>query len=812
MATPTIIIGIGSTGLHILENIQRFYYETYKKSNKPDNVELLYIETNENEKPTGTPIGNKIARAFINLDSIADNIDYIKKTCDNPEWLPDSDIVLNAGEGAGGMRSCGRLALWSKHHQGDNFMNVISEIKTAYSKVKNLANNDEEISKATVFVTGSLTGGTGSGIFIDIAYMVRDIIPGIKNLYGLFLVPNRPESLLKYATILGNTYGALKDLEYFNEINTSYKEKWPNGYTHDLKVPPFQLTQFISQDYQDGSPAISSLKGLVKMAGLYLFLNIVGIYEKRAKRLVDGFGNCKIGKYGTFGLSAIQFPKDQIQEYVSSGLSINLLSRLVNANEYYSGGQLRPIVRATIKQNIAHIWDTILEKAFASLNTVDQRDLLITLDRDSTAINKNEIKGTVTEHIISMFGSSRNDRYYASVSNNFKTAINVIIDEIHEQVNAAVESTENLYYAKYVLEDLIEAIDKTLKYWKSIGLSSIASNWDNELRGLATGCTQNTYKYIFEQDSVLKDRLHTIFELMKMHHAIRPLVDILNKIKDSDISVKGGTHELPRISSFSETIKKINLLIGDNRRNEDAKSPTASNEGFLNFKDRMKEIEADINDTTLPIQRVFPSNSFDQECKKGIQKFIQEYGGVRSMKEVVAFKNIWNYFYGKDPEKFNEEVYNEFLRAYQIQISEKNCVEDYDVTDFLKKNMNKSLITARRSISPFLRITKVLDPDPQIPRFIIGSKETSITEVVQAFNNNSFSYFPNHSDNICVLPDLKNILVFYDEKGNFDIVSQLEYVGLLKEAYEKVPANIQDKTMTQLRWSNGRNAYVKNHS
>ena len=163
-------------------------------------------------------------------------------------------------------------------------------------------------------------------------------------------------------------------------------------------------------------------------------------------------------------MSAIQFPKDQIQEYVSSGLSINLLSRLVNANEYYSGGQLRPIVRATIKQNIAHIWDTILEKAFASLNTVDQRDLLITLDRDSTAINKNEIKGTVTEHIISMFGSSRNDRYYASVSNNFKTAINVIIDEIHEQVNAAVESTENLYYAKYVLEDLIEAIDKTLKY------------------------------------------------------------------------------------------------------------------------------------------------------------------------------------------------------------------------------------------------------------------------------------------------------------------------------------------------------------
>ena len=46
MATPTIIIGIGTSGLYTLENIQRFYYETYK-TNKPDNVEYLYIETNE---------------------------------------------------------------------------------------------------------------------------------------------------------------------------------------------------------------------------------------------------------------------------------------------------------------------------------------------------------------------------------------------------------------------------------------------------------------------------------------------------------------------------------------------------------------------------------------------------------------------------------------------------------------------------------------------------------------------------------------------------------------------------------------------
>jgi len=61
------------------------------------------------------------------------------------------------------------------------------------------------------------------------------------------------------------------------------------------------------------------------------------------------------------------------------------------------------------------------------------------------------------------------------------------------------------------------------------------------------------------------------------------------------------------------------------------------------------------------------------------------------------------------------------------------------------------------------------------------------------------------------LPDLKNILFFYDEKGNFDIVRQLEYIELLKESYEKLPDNIEDPTMTQERWNNGRNAYLTKH-
>ncbi len=811
MATPTIIIGIGSTGLHVIQEVQKLYYDAYRTSNKPDNVEYLYIETNETERPKGTPIGNNIKRAYINLEDVGGMVEFIKKSCNDPEWLPDSKIVINSGEGAGGMRSCGRLALWGKHHQGNNFTETYSKIKNAFQSVESLANNDDEKSKTTVFITGSLTGGTGSGTFIDMAYIVRDIIPNIKNIYGLFLIPNRPENLYGEEVRLGNTYGALKDLEHFNKIETVYMEKWPNGYPKEFSVPPYQLVQFISRDYQDGSPAISSLGGLVKMAGMYLFLNIAGMYEKRAKRLVDGFGNSRIGKYGTFGLSAIQFPKDQIQEYLSVKLSIDLVKRVINHEKYYIGGQEKGIVRALIKKDVALAWDRIIEKAFASLNVV-KSDLPLEIEKEAIRINKGEIKGNPVDFIISMFTSSRNDNYYALVANNFNSsARNIFIDEIYELVNSALQETENLYYTKYLLEDITEAIERTSNYWRSIGMSSQPQNWDNELRKLAIGCTQQTNKSVFEHNNVLKDRLLTIFELLKIHHSIKSLIDIIKHVKESDTKLKGANHDLPKVLFFENLIKKLNTLVSSNQKSDDVKKPTSEHHVALNFQDRLSEIESDINDTTLPIQRVFPSNSFEQECKNALNNYIQANGKVRSIQEVIGGKNFSEYLREISNKKVTDEIYIDCIREYRIKSA--NCIEDYDVSDFLKNNVGKCLMTAKRAISPFLRIQKVLDPDPNIPRFIIGSKETSIVEVVEAFSNaqTPFNYFPNHTDNICVLPDMKNILFFYDEKGNFDIVRQLEYVGLLKESYEKVPDNIEDPTMTQERWNNGRNAYLKQH-
>lgn len=802
MATPTIIIGIGTSGLYTLENAQRFYYETYK-TNKPKNVEFIYIETNESNRPVGTPIGNDITRVYISLDNMAEMIAELKTSCNNPSWLPESRVVLAAGLGAGGIRSCGRLAMWGRNQKGDNFGNIINAITNAYAKVMHVNNNDANLaSQPTVFITGSLTGGTGAGVFIDMGYLVRHIIQNAKDIYGLFLLPQEPKVIRGFEVMYGNAYGAIKDLEHYNKVENNYKEKWPNGFTKDLEVPPYELVQFISQDYQDGAPAISTLSGLYKMAGLYLFLNIAGIYEKRRERLVDAAGNSLIGKYGTFGLSAIQFPKDQIQEFVSSQLSIELLNRLTDSSEYYLNGQKRPISRASIKQNMAVVFDGILENAFATLNTVEARDLLVSIDKDATRINKGEIKGSPVEFIIGMFTSTKNDNYHAMVNNNIKSALNVFVDSIYQQVDIAMQSTENLYYAKYVLQDIVESIERTLAYWKSIGLSSQTQNWDNELRKLAIGCTKNTYNSVFEHDAVLKDRLNTIFELMKMHLSIRVLIDICKHVKEGQIRFEGSNHELPKLQFFDDLIKKLNALTGKTDELEN---------GSISFARRLNDIKGDINDTTLPILRVYPSNSFSKECEKAKETYTQRSGGnVRSITEVIQQQNILNYLKQKQGNKFNEEIYLDFLKAFRLKVDTLNCIEDFNIASYIRNSTEESIRTARKATSPFLKINRVFTPSPYLPRFVVGDDNNEITDVLTAFRNQNYNDFPDTIDGKKELTDLKNIVVFYDEKGNYIPITDLSYINLMKDAYTNVPSGLADENITSERWKNNRSAYTTN--
>lgn len=799
MATPTIIIGIGTSGLYTLEHVQRFYYETFKK-NKPEHVEYLYIETNKDNQVGVTPILNEIKRVYVSLGEMEKMVNNLKQEgCGN--WLPSTNQLVNAGLGAGGIRSCGRLALWGCNSEGDNFKNVVDAILNAYGRIASHTIEGAEKAKPTVFITGSFTGGTGSGIFIDMGYLLRHLIKDIKELFGLFLLPNKPASIRGFEVLYANSYGALRDIEHFNQIESVYAEKWPNGSIVNTEVPPYELVQFISQDYYDGSPAMRNLGALYKMAGLYLFLNIAGVKEKRMERFVDAKSAGHIDKYGTFGLSAIQFPKDQIQEYVASKLSMDLIDRWIDSAQFFQNNEKKQINTAVINQLISQIFDSFLEDAFLSMNKIGGKDLIIDIEREAIKINAKNINGHPVDYISRMFSSSSDSNYYSLVKNNIQSAVDSLIDDIHDLVMQKLEETENLYFTKYVLESVALTIDKTLDYWKQLGLSSKSDIWENILRDECNNTQNNTYKIVLEQDSVLKDRLIAIFETMKMHLLVKGLVDISRHITREEIPLKSSVSnkELPRTQTIDLFVRKLAEVSG--------KVETQENTIFT-FSKRIKSIEQDVSDETLPILRIYPSESFAAETENAKRTYIQKTNnGARTKSEVIPNSKLWEYLIKSSKSKFYDEVYRDCLNSYRKNIESKDCVPDFEVAKYIIEHPEYGIRMAKRSLSPFLAIEKILSPSAYLPKFIAGGDIGSIKDVIKAFKSNSFNDFSESTDRMLELPEMKNILIFYDEKGGFNLLTDLSYIEQMKNVYEK-PSGSDAKTPE--RWTSDRNAYIHN--
>ncbi len=795
MATPTLIIGIGTSGLYTLEHVQRFYYETYKK-NKQEHVEYLYIETNKDNQVGVTPLPNEIKRVYVSLGEMEKMVANLKKDgCG--DWLPPSNQLVNAGLGAGGIRSCGRLALWGCNSEGDNFKNVVDAINNAYGRIASHTVKGAEKSKPTIFITGSFTGGTGSGIFIDMGYLIRHLIKDIKELFGLFLLPSKPSSIRGFEVLYANSYGALRDLEHFNKVESVYKEKWPNGVSTEFSVPPYELVQFISQDYYDGSPAMSNLGALYKMAGLYLFLNIAGVKEKRMERFVDAKSAGHIDKYGTFGLSAIQFPKDQIQEYVASKLSIDLINRWTDSAQYFSNNEKKQINKAVIFQQTNKLFDDFLVDAFKTLNSIGGKDLIIEIEREAVKINSKNIKGHPVDYISKMFTSSSDSNFYSLVKNNIQTAIDSLIDDIHDLVVNKLNETENLYFTKYILESITQSIDKTLEYWRQIGLSSRSDIWENILRDLCSNTQKKTYKIVLEQHAVLKDRLLTAFETMKMHLLIKGLVDISRQISKDDIPLKSSVSnkELPKIKTIDSFITLLSQVSGK----------LDTQENIFTFEKRIKNIEQDVNDETLPILRIYPSGSFINETENSKRIYIQKTNNnARTKDEVIKATTLWDYLIKSSKARFFDEIYRDCLNAYRSNIDMKDCVPDFDVSKYIIDNPEAGIRIARRALSPFISIDKILSPSAYLPKFIAGGDIGSIKEVIKVFKSNNFNDFGESTDRMLELTDMKNIFIFYDEKGGFNLLSDLSYIEQMKNVYENPPSS---ETKTVERWKNERNAY-----
>ncbi len=232
--TATVLVGLGGTGIDCLRTIKTQVYSRLKPDDpkavvpRYEHIRFLGIDTAEmviGDSKANDKKDRKRALEDTEFFSIANS--NLKQALSRKEaiklkreldWLRHEDIKApDMGKaGAGGIRQVGRFMMMDK--SSDFMSRIESEINSAKRGLQDANTN--------VHIFAGLSGGTGSGSFLDVCYMIKHVaskIPGV-TVFGYFFLPDVNLSKIPQADgltrgyIPKNGYAALQELDYCMQL------------------------------------------------------------------------------------------------------------------------------------------------------------------------------------------------------------------------------------------------------------------------------------------------------------------------------------------------------------------------------------------------------------------------------------------------------------------------------------------------------------------------------------------------------------------------------------------------------------------
>jgi hypothetical protein len=281
---PILIIGLGGTGVDSVIKVKKMIYDRLQcemKSgeimDKPANIEYLVMDTdrdNENKSAGGVRFNEALKECFIFTSS---NIQRKLESNSLPNyiesWIDKGIDVSEVINGAGAIRQVGRFMLF------DNLKDIEDAIESKIRRVTAPFDNQVPL---YVFILAGISGGTGSGSFVDIPYIVKGITRKIDdnrvvNRIGLLFLPDVSLSQPGLATtkkenIKKNGFAALKELDYLMNVSATgdcYEQDYGAfkiGKNADGDIPPFETCILMSSKDQNGITMLNPYEYILNVA------------------------------------------------------------------------------------------------------------------------------------------------------------------------------------------------------------------------------------------------------------------------------------------------------------------------------------------------------------------------------------------------------------------------------------------------------------------------------------------------------------------------------------------------------------------
>jgi hypothetical protein len=367
MSRPGLIVGLGGTGQWVLTWLKRDLLLS-NNGKMPHNIRLLSIDTATQleagtervtaagTKEEGAEIGGVTLGKgeFIYIGGDARPLAVEVSQREWPQigqwfkaqsWLAtQAPATFVLDDGAGRIRQFGRLAVYKDIIGQETGSEVWRAFRSALESVRATTSYDRRLE---IMVVGSFAGGTGSGMFLDVALILRMLAQeaGIHHvLRGFFALPsvftNAPD-----ADMQARTFAAWRELNRFMVVNPDfpmplieYVENNPG-----FRIRPDQRifdACYLVDGKRKGKPLSEEAKyGVFPMmsevissildenAGTaytqWIFTNLAPEYAKRPDTPM----------YSAVGAYTIQVPAHFVQEISSHELGQNLLLQLLKPRQ-----------------------------------------------------------------------------------------------------------------------------------------------------------------------------------------------------------------------------------------------------------------------------------------------------------------------------------------------------------------------------------------------------------------------------------------------------------------------------------------------
>lgn len=348
--TPVIVVGLGGTGMKALLQLKRMIAEERAGGLRAlPTLRLLCIDSDDLIKPSATrdrsvdlrDLSLDPVNEFLKLE-IPGNVGY--NDLDRARaWFPKEleYYIPDLATGCKQYKALGRLLFAWNHGK---VLRLIEPLRSMVdsSLLKKLGVT--QVEDPLVFVVASVCGGTGAGMFLDMAYTLGNLWKRKWNRFNtkicaLLALPSVFADVSQGTErIRSNAYASLKELDHFMnkdvyaDSELAFRTDYPyNEHPETLAFQPFDRVFLF--DNNNGRVSISSAQ-VYEMMARYMYLMVCGELTQDYNS-IDNNLNPKVRGvhrllnkptcYSSFGYYSVVFPKRTAVQIAAADLALDLV-------------------------------------------------------------------------------------------------------------------------------------------------------------------------------------------------------------------------------------------------------------------------------------------------------------------------------------------------------------------------------------------------------------------------------------------------------------------------------------------------------